>query len=161
VVAIAYCRWASAALGGPTEPQDVGRWPVRLPTDREWEKAARGAGNDAYPYGPVFREDGGNGRHTGLAATTPVGSFPAGASPLGILDLSGNVWEWVLSRHADPDAPLEAIDLAAAGPRIIRGGCYANAPGHLTATYRGKAAPTATFDILGFRLATSSQPTSP
>jgi formylglycine-generating enzyme required for sulfatase activity len=153
--AVAFCRWASARAGGPADLDRVADWPVRLPTDREWEKAARGESKDAYPYGPQFRPEGGNGKHTGLGGTSPVGSFPAGASPYGVLDMSGNVWDWVLSRHDDPDGHLAAVDLHDPGPRVIRGGCYANAPGHLRATYRGKAAPGAAFEILGLRVCTS------
>lgn len=152
--AVAFCRWASERAGGPSDLIRVAEWPVRLPTDREWEKAARGVGKDAFPYGPVFLPDGGNGKHSGIGGTSPVGSFPAGASPFGVLDMSGNVWEWVLSRH-DDDGSLAVVDLSAPGPRVIRGGCYANAPGHLRATYRGKAAPGAAYDILGLRVCTS------
>ncbi len=153
--AVAFCRWASARAGGPTDLDRVLDWPVRLPTDREWEKAARGDGRDAYPYGPAFRPECGNGKHSGLAGTSPVGSFPEGASPYGLLDMSGNVWEWTASRYDDPDGALVSVDLRGSEPRLIRGGCYANAPGHLKATYRGKASPGATFEILGLRVCTS------
>lgn len=66
----------------------------RLPTALEWEKAARGTDGRLYPWGNSFDSKKANTSDAGPGATTPVGSFKDGASPFGLLDMAGNVWEW-------------------------------------------------------------------
>ena len=84
--AIAFCRWLSARLG----------YEVTLPTEYEWEHAARGVDGLMYPYGNTFDAQRGNVDTTGISKTCAVGLFPNGASPYGVLDMSGNVYEWCL-----------------------------------------------------------------
>jgi len=119
--AVAYTRWLAEATGKP----------YRLPTEAEWEKAARGdQDRREYPWGDKFDSKKVNmsiGAEI-VGGTSPVGIYPAGASPYGILDLSGNVWEWCSSLYQDypydPDDGRE--DLEAEGDRVLRGGSWIN-----------------------------------
>jgi formylglycine-generating enzyme required for sulfatase activity len=86
--ASAYCRWLSQATGKA----------IALPSEAEWEKAARGSEDKrAFPWGDTFDMLKCNSVDLGIEDTTPVGVFPAGASPYGCLDMAGNVWEWTRS----------------------------------------------------------------
>jgi len=82
--AIAYVRWLAVQTGQV--------W--RLPSEAEWEKAARGTAGRIYPWGDQFEASRCNTSEGGKNATTPVGNYPSGASPYGALDMAGNVWEW-------------------------------------------------------------------
>ncbi len=79
--ALAYCKWFSEKTG-----VEIG-----LPTEAQWEKAARGCDGRLWPWGDEFDESKCNIMGMG---TTPVGSYPRGASPYGVMDCAGNVWEW-------------------------------------------------------------------
>ncbi len=88
--AIAYCKWLSEMTGKR----------ITLPSEAEWEKAARGDKDKrAYPWGHTFESTRCNSSELEIGDTTPVGIFPNGASPYGCLDMSGNVWEWTRSIH--------------------------------------------------------------
>jgi serine/threonine-protein kinase len=114
--AVAFCRWASEATGAT----------IRLPTEAEWEKAARGTDGRIYPWG----NDKPTAEHCNFSRnvgdTTPVGSYPKGASPYGVLDVAGNVWEWTnsLFRRYPYDPTDGREDSYSEERRTVRGGSF-------------------------------------
>lgn len=111
-----YSQWLATVTGQ--------QW--RLPSEAEWEKAARGPDGRLYPYGNTFDANKANTSEGKKGPTTPVGSYPQGASPYGLLDCSGNVWEWTSSIFKD--YPYQANDgrenLTATENRVLRGGSW-------------------------------------
>ncbi|WP_219516303.1 formylglycine-generating enzyme family protein [Nonomuraea ceibae] len=113
-----YCRWLGRQLGG------LG---VRLPTEDEWERAARGDDDREFPWGDKYRTGLANLVDLGVGTTTPVGSFPEGASPYGVLDMAGNADEWTATLYAPyRGAPAEVPSSEdwAFDPHISRGGAF-------------------------------------
>ena len=132
--AMAYCRWLSQVTGKQ----------ITLPSEAEWEKAARGERDKrAYPWGDGFDAVRCNSRELGLGGTTPVGIFQEGASPYGLLDMSGNVWEWTLS--LDQPYPYRGEDgrneVEAAGNRVVRGGSWFDYQWHARCAVRYRLIP--------------------
>ncbi|WP_336206984.1 formylglycine-generating enzyme family protein [Nonomuraea sp. LPB2021202275-12-8] len=116
--AMDYCRWLEEQFGGLD---------VRLPTEDEWERAARGDDGREFPWGNEYRTGLANLVDLGIGTTTPVGSFPEGASPFGVLDMAGNADEWTSTRYAPyPGAPIEVPSAEdwAFDPHVTRGGAF-------------------------------------
>jgi len=107
--AMAYTRWlnqyllrcAAGRSGSPWPELAAGKLKVALPTHEQWEKSARGIDGRTYPWGADPDSDRANTTESGIGTTSAVSCFPRGASPYGALDMSGNVWEWVLTDPFD------------------------------------------------------------
>jgi len=142
----AYAAWLTQLTGE--------KW--HLPTEPEWEKAARGTDGRIYPWGDAFDKARTNTSESGIGTTTPVGSYPIGASPYGAQDMAGNVWEWTSSLYGPyPYSIGDALENSnGTGIRVLRGGSWFRDAKDARAAYRlSGLAPSAdsAFDI-GFRL---------
>ena len=150
--AIAYARWLAQETGET----------IQLPSEAEWEKACRGTEGHIYPW-----DQGGPNKEllnygSLVGDTTEVGSYPAGVSTYGALDMAGNVWEWTRSVYENyPYNPTDGReDLEAEGNRVLRGGSWLLHPDVARCAYRFNNPPDYFGDNLGFRLvaATSLAP---
>jgi len=148
--AVAFCQWLTRETGRA----------FRLPTEAEWEKAARGVESLLYPWGNEWDPGCLNSQGT-LGSTTPVGQFsPVGDSPFGMADMSGNVWEWCADWYSEREYARRARTLTRGNPQgpadgegyVVRGGAFDSSPKQARAAHRNWYYPFNRRMNVGFRL---------
>lgn len=164
----AYCAWLMSRWRACSRISQYEH--VRLPTEAEWERAARGnlekTSNNSpiYPWGTSWCHDAANSDETGLNAPCTVGLFPKSTSPYGCLDMAGQVWEWCSTLWgedmATPSFPYpwrkddgrESVEAPEAERRVLRGGCFSSAALKVSCSYRGALEPGGYWRGNGFRI---------
>ncbi|MDE0358527.1 MAG: SUMF1/EgtB/PvdO family nonheme iron enzyme [Gammaproteobacteria bacterium] len=155
--ALAYCRWLEELLReSPATPPEVRSrlaegWRVTLPSEAQWEKAARGGDGRIFPWGNELRRDRAN---FATGSPAPVGELACPECPHGLRDMSGNVWEWTRSPwqpypydEADDREGLEGDPLW-----VMRGGSFADPVRNVRAAIRGASGPDVRREFIGFRV---------
>jgi formylglycine-generating enzyme required for sulfatase activity len=140
--AVAFCRWLTWKTGDT----------IALPTEQEWQRAAQGDDGRRFPWGDKFEISRINTSESGIKHPTPVEKYPDGASPYGVMDMSGNVAEWCLNAYlVASDTDIETF--AGGEARASRGGSWGLSHPSAIVTSRGFNRPEDRFEFQGFRVA--------
>ena len=159
--AAAYCDWLTGQLRVRADLPEWLRsllcdrqWVVRLPTEAEWEKAARGDEGCQFPWGNTPDPNLANYDETGIGTTSAVGCFPGGRTPAGCLDMAGNVREWCHSLYKTYpyDAGDGREDPTVGRLRVVRGGAFGSRQGGVRCALRGWFVPNIRSGNIGFRV---------
>lgn len=156
--AMDYCKWFYRSF-----KMELGELILRLPTEAEWEKAARGMHGNEWPWGDEFDQELDktkcNSKEGGKNEPTPVGAYSAagGDSPYGCADMVGNVWEWTHSLFVEYpyDTKDGREDEKSRNPRVLRGGSFVDSHRGARCAYRYGLEPNRSFNRTGFRVAAS------
>ena len=133
--AMAFSNWLSNLLG----------MKISLPTIAQWQRAAKGDDDRYFPWGDEYDEEHCNTLETGLKTTTPVDRYQMGASPYGILDMAGNVWEWTMNTAAAAEAGRDSR-------RAVAGGSFVSPCDRAHTTFRYYLDPRVRYSSIGVRL---------
>jgi formylglycine-generating enzyme required for sulfatase activity len=149
--AVAYCRWLS----------EMRKQEFYLPSEAEWEKAARGPHGRIYPWGDDWQDGCCNSEEAGIGRTSPVGSFPAGASLYKALDMAGNAWEWCATKYGMPypyvlEDEWRTSYLEDDTGRSLRGSSWAGSRKGVRGAYRRSLSPRDRINTFGLRVASRS-----
>lgn len=142
--AMAFCNWLSMKLG----------MHVTLPTDIQWIRAAQGDEPRAFPWGSEFDKQKCNTRESEIKMTTLVMRYPAGASPFGVYDMSGNIWEWCQDLHVEAGSNG---DTTAASKRLVHGGSFISPCQRAEIGFRYYLDPHSFHSTIGFRVIAASK----
>jgi len=147
---VKYCEWLTKKL----KEKGMDCW-ISLPTEAQWEKAARGTGGHIYPWGnETIMPDRANYLDTGIGTTSPVGCFPGGAGVYGLKDMIGNVWEWCYDWYGSysPGAVNDPVGPSEGDDRVLRGGSWLHYAQYCRSAMRSRYEPGSRDHNLGFRL---------
>ncbi len=146
----AFCLWLGERLGRKIE----------LPTEAQWERAARGPDHLTWPWGNDWQADRCSNEETGVGESCAVGLFPDGAAVEGAMDMAGNVWEWTLSRWCDNYSAVadDWNDPSGTVQRVLRGGAFYGARYDVRAASRYYSVPAYRGTSIGFRVSCELSP---